>query len=93
MSIEDEIIFCIEAKKKATQAGKAQDYMNRLNTLFLEGQVSETAYKMMLQIYEAENPKPAKQTSTKKTEPVPKIIKMPVNNDPCSRGSVRSNGC
>ncbi|SPF54552.1 hypothetical protein SBF1_7680003 [Candidatus Desulfosporosinus infrequens] len=48
--LEEEVMFLIEAKKKARENGKEGDFANRLKVLFLEGQVSEEAYKIMCQM-------------------------------------------
>lgn len=51
MTLEEEIIFYIEAKKKAVSSGNAKDYEKRLNILFAEGAMTENAYKLLRQIF------------------------------------------
>ena len=51
MTMEDEIKFYMDAKIKAVASGKGKDFEQRLNLLFLEGQIMEATYMILRQIF------------------------------------------
>jgi len=51
MTMEDEIKFYMDAKAKAVAAGKEKDFEQRMNLLFLEGQITENSYLILRQIF------------------------------------------
>ena len=59
--LEDEIIFLLTAKKKQSEKGGGaaaltKDYLERLNVMFLEGQISADAYKLVVALYTGKLP-------------------------------------
>lgn len=60
MTLEDELVFYIKAKQTAALSGKLDGFKDRLNLLFVEGQLSEKAYKILKEIFGYEEVKPKK---------------------------------
>ena len=59
--LEDEIIMLINTKKKLVANGGSnavviKEYLDRINVLFLEGQISTDAYKMISALYTGKLP-------------------------------------
>lgn len=59
--LEDEILLLISTKKKLTSGGGSnstiiKEYLERINILFLEGQVSADAYKLIVALYTGKLP-------------------------------------
>ena len=93
MTLEDEIIFFIQAKQKASTAKNDIGFKDRLNLLYAEGQISSKAYIILRQIFGySESVKVAPEIS--KTAATEKQTNT-TYYDPCGRGSSfsRGNGC
>ncbi len=85
MTIEQEILFIIDAKIKATKNGKTNDeFFTNLRYMFLAGDISTQAYEIAKTIYNYEEEKSLKKYRKEDLRESSKLAYSKVNDySPC----------